>query len=113
MKIFLYFSLKFLTHNYVVHSLKCACSSMSDCLKKDLGLCLPLQVLSPLRTSMHVNSSHAKMVAYVRATTEGSDAFAPKRAKMGACMGERPAQLHFQAVTTASARMEEYALRYL
>ena len=105
--------IKFPTHNYIVNSLKCACSSMSDCLKKDLGLCLPLQVLSPLKTSMHVNGSHAKMAAYARATMEGSDAFAPRRAKMGACMGERPAQLHFQAVTGTSARMEEYALPYL
>lgn len=62
---------------------------------------------------MDVNSSHAKMVAYVRATVEVSGAFAPNKAKMGACMGERPAKLHFQAVMTTIARMEEYALLYL
>lgn len=62
---------------------------------------------------MDVNSSHAKMVEYVRATMRVSDAFAPNKAKMGACMGERPAQLHFQAVMTTNARMEEYALPYL
>lgn len=66
-----------------------------------------------MRTSVDVNSSHAKMVAYVRATMEVSDAFAPNRAKMGAYMGGRLAQLHFQAVMTSSVRMEEYALLYL
>lgn len=62
---------------------------------------------------MDVNSSHAKTVACVRATAKVSDAFAPNKAKMGACTGERPAQLHFQAAMTTSARMEEYALPYL
>lgn len=62
---------------------------------------------------MDVNSSHAKMVVYVRTTMEVSDAFAPNKAKTGACTGERPAQLHFQAVMTTNARMEEYALPYL
>lgn len=62
---------------------------------------------------MDVNSSHAKMVAYVRVTMEVSDAFAPSRAKVGAYMGGRPAQLHFQAVMTTNARMEEYAPPYL
>lgn len=62
---------------------------------------------------MDVNSSHAKMVVYVRTTMEVSDAFAPNKAKMGVCMEERPAQLHFQAVMTTNARMEEYALPHL
>lgn len=62
---------------------------------------------------MDVNSSHAKMVVYVRITMEDSGAFAPRRAKMGACTAGRTAQSHFQAVTTTSVRMEEYALPYL
>lgn len=62
---------------------------------------------------MAVNNSHAKMVVYVRATMVVSDAFAPNKAKMGAYMEERTARLHFQAVTTTSVRMEEYALRCL
>lgn len=62
---------------------------------------------------MDVNSSHAKMVVYVRATVKVSDAFAPNKAKMDVCMVERPAQRHCQAVMTTSARMEEYALPYL
>lgn len=41
---------------------------------------------------MDVNSSHAKMVVYVRATMDNSDAFAPSRAKLGDCMGGRRAQ---------------------
>lgn len=59
---------------------------------------------------MDVYNSHAKMVVYVRATMEVSDAFAPNKAKMDACTEERPARLHFQAVTTTNARIEEYAL---
>ncbi len=65
-----------------------------------------------MRTSMDVNSNHAKTVVCVRVTMEVSDAFAPNKAKMGACMGEKPAQLHFQAVMTTSAIMGEYALPY-
>ncbi|XP_068456335.1 protein crumbs homolog 1-like [Clinocottus analis] len=52
--------------------------------------------LSLMRTSTDVNSSHAKMVVYVRATMEVSNAFAPNVAKMDAYMEERTAQLHFQ-----------------
>ena len=73
---------------------------------------LSLQALCPVRTSINVNSSHAKMVAYVRATMEDSDAFAPNGAKMGTYMGVRLAQLHFQAVMTTSVGMEEYVLLY-
>lgn len=62
---------------------------------------------------MDVNSSHAKMLVCVRATMKVSDAFAPNKAKMDACMEERPAQLHFQAVMATNAGMEEYALPYL
>lgn len=61
---------------------------------------------------MDVNSSHAKMVVYVRVTMKVSDAFALIKAKTGVSMGERHAQLHFQAVTTSSARMGEIALLY-
>lgn len=59
---------------------------------------------------MDVNSNYVKMVVYVRATMDDSDAVAPSRAKMGAYMGGRHAQLHFQAVMTTSVRMKEYAL---
>lgn len=59
---------------------------------------------------MDVNSSHAKMVEYVRATMDDSDAFAPSRVKMGDYMGGKHAQLHFQAAMTTSVRMEEHAL---
>ena len=62
---------------------------------------------------MHVNRSHAKMEVNVRATVEVSDAFAPNKAWMGACMGDRTAQLHFQAAMTTNVIMEEYAPLYL
>lgn len=71
-----------------------------------------LQALCLIRTSVDVSSSHAKMVPCVKPTVKVSDAFAPNKAKTGACMGERPARLHFQAVTTTSVKMEEYALPY-
>lgn len=71
-----------------------------------------LQIRPPKKTSVDVNSIHAKMVVYVIATVKVSDAFVPNKAKMGACMGERPAQLHLQAVMITNVRMEEYALPY-
>lgn len=49
------------------------------------------QALSPKKISVDVNRSHAKMVVFVRAIMEVSDAFAPKKAKTGVSMGERPA----------------------
>lgn len=68
------------------------------------------QALSPKKISVDVNRSHAKMAAFVRAVMEVSDAFAPKKAKTGVSMAERPARLHFQAVMTTSARTVEFAL---
>lgn len=68
------------------------------------------QALFPKKISVDVNRSHAKMVVFVRAIMEVSDAFAPKKAKTGVSMGERPARLHFQAVMTTSARTVEFAL---
>ncbi|KAM3604469.1 uncharacterized protein V6R79_011456 [Siganus canaliculatus] len=43
------------------------------------------KALSLTNMSTHVSSSHAKMVAYARATMVASDAFAPNKAKTGAC----------------------------
>lgn len=88
---------------------------MHSCfLRNNIGLYYSsLQVLYPTTTSMCVNSSHVKMVVYVRTTMEVSAAFAPNKAKMGSCMGERPAQLHFLGVMTTNARIEEYARPYL
>lgn len=59
---------------------------------------------------MDVNSSRVKMVEYVKAALEDSDAFVRSTAKMDACMVGRTVQFLFQAVMEASARMEEYVL---
>lgn len=71
-----------------------------------------LQALSAEKSSADVNSSRANTVECVRATVKVSDAFAPNKAKTGVSTGERRAQLHFQAATATSVRMEEFAPPY-
>lgn len=63
-----------------------------------------------MSTPVDVDSSHAKMVACVKAMREDSDAFVPSRAKMAACMSGRTVQRKFQVVTKISVKMEECVL---
>lgn len=70
-----------------------------------------LKVLSAEKSSVGVNSSRAKMAAYVRATEKVSHASAPGKAETGVSMEVRRAPPSFRAAMGTGARMEESARR--